>query len=66
MRKNAEAAERFQKKQPLKAVKGKYGEPVHWDDFSTLFVLMVQEEQRGVTRSEMEWYRALSRGVDGG
>lgn len=65
MRKNAEVAERFEKKQPLKAVKGKYGEPEHWDGFSTLFVLMVREDQRGVTRSEMEWYRALSRGVDG-
>jgi 5-methylcytosine-specific restriction endonuclease McrA len=60
MRKNAEAAGRVQKKQPLKVVKGKYGEPEHWDGLSILFVLMIRDDQPGVTRSEMEWCRALS------
>jgi hypothetical protein len=66
MRKSAEAVDEFQKKHPLRSVKGKYGEPQYWDGFSTLFVLMVRDDQRGVTRSEMEWYRALNRSLDGG
>jgi hypothetical protein len=61
MRKSAELAEEFRNKHPLRSVKGKYGEPQHWEGFSALFVLMIRDDRSGVTRSEMEWYRALSR-----
>jgi 5-methylcytosine-specific restriction endonuclease McrA len=59
IRKSAGAVDHFQKRQPLKKVKGKYGEPEHWDGFSVLFVLVIQDDKSGVTRSEMEWYEAL-------
>lgn len=59
VRKSAEPAAGFLKKYPLRPVKGKYGEPKNWDGLSTLFVLMVREDQSGVTRSESEWYQAL-------
>ena len=57
MRKSAEPADEFQKKHPLGPIKGKYGAPEHWDGLSTLFVLMLQDVRRRVTRSEMEWHR---------
>jgi hypothetical protein len=61
MRKSAEVVERFEQKHPLRRVKGKYGEPEHWDGLSVLFVLMIREDPSGVTRSEQEWFDALSR-----
>ena len=61
MRKNAEAVDGFQKKHPLRKVRGKYGEPKDWDGFAILFVLLVKDDRTGVTRSEMEWYEALTR-----
>lgn len=56
--------ERFEKKHPLRRVKGKYGEPEHWDGFSVLFALMVREDRSGATRSEMGWYEALTKEPD--
>jgi 5-methylcytosine-specific restriction endonuclease McrA len=60
MRKSADAVERFDKKQPPRRVKGKYGEPEHWDGLSVLFVLMIRDDKSGATRSEIEWYEALT------
>jgi len=33
MRKSAGSAEKFSSRLPLLPIKGKYGEPVHWDGF---------------------------------
>ncbi len=41
-RKNNVVAEEFQRAVPAHTVKGKYGEPQHWDGFSTLFVLLAK------------------------
>ena len=59
-RKSAESADTFSKRYPLRPVRGKYGEPEHWDGFTVLFVLMIRDDQSGVTRSEMGWYEALT------
>jgi hypothetical protein len=64
VRKNAEAADRFAKRSPLRLVHGKYGEPKHWDGLSTLFVALVRQDCSGVARSELEWCAALE-AVDG-
>jgi hypothetical protein len=53
------SADEFRKKHPLRRIRGKYGEPLHWDGLSTLFVLFVRQDATGVTRAEMEWYEAL-------
>jgi 5-methylcytosine-specific restriction endonuclease McrA len=51
----AEWNELFQKK----TVKGKYGEPQHWDGFSTLFAILAQRDPIELTVSEKEWLKAL-------
>jgi 5-methylcytosine-specific restriction endonuclease McrA len=46
---------RFRKK----PVKGKYGEPQHWDGFSTLFVILAERDPASLTASEKEWRKVL-------
>jgi 5-methylcytosine-specific restriction endonuclease McrA len=60
VRKNSEPAAEFLKKNPLRPIKGKYGEPEHWDGLSTLFALMLHQDRTGVTRAELDWYKALT------
>jgi len=57
-RKNNIVVEDFQRAVPALAVKGKYGEPKHWDGFSTLFVLLARG-QKDLTASEKGWLGAL-------
>ncbi len=53
-RKNAGAP-----KEPRRIVKGKYGEPRSWDGFSTLFVLMLEQDSRDASKAEIDWHRAF-------
>jgi 5-methylcytosine-specific restriction endonuclease McrA len=42
-----------------KPIKGKYGEPQHWDGLSALFVLLAERDPKGLTASEKEWLKVL-------
>jgi hypothetical protein len=59
MRKNDALAESFSLKSPLRQVRGKYGEPVQWDGFSTLFVVLAAQAPQFATQTEREWVAAL-------
>jgi 5-methylcytosine-specific restriction endonuclease McrA len=59
-RKNNTRVEAFEQAVPQRKVKGKYGEPQHWDGFSALFVLLGQGRE-DLTASEKGWLRALDR-----
>jgi 5-methylcytosine-specific restriction endonuclease McrA len=43
-----------------KPVKGKYGEPQHWDGFSHLFVLLATRNESALTSGERQWLKVLS------
>lgn len=58
-RKGAMTKDEFNKKYPLRPIKRKYGEPEHWDGFSTLFVVLGEEHLSDLTRNERAWYTAL-------
>jgi hypothetical protein len=58
-RKNAALADDFSKRLPRHRVKGRYGEPEHWDGLSSLFVLLVQQAPQGASQSELDWLRAF-------
>jgi 5-methylcytosine-specific restriction endonuclease McrA len=58
-RKNNVIAKEFERAIPQRAVKGKYGEPEHWDGFSTLFVLL-SRGRHDVSASEKGWLAGLS------
>jgi 5-methylcytosine-specific restriction endonuclease McrA len=49
----------FQAKLQRHNVKGKYGEPEHWDGLSTLFMVLIEGNRRMVTSTERDWLRAL-------
>jgi 5-methylcytosine-specific restriction endonuclease McrA len=57
-RKNKASVDEFKRAVPSRPVKGKRGEPIHWDGFSTLFVLLA-ENHADLTRTERQWLAAL-------
>jgi 5-methylcytosine-specific restriction endonuclease McrA len=57
-RKNNTPREEFQRAVPARAVKGKYGEPVAWDGFSTIFTLLATD-RTALSASERGWLAAL-------
>jgi 5-methylcytosine-specific restriction endonuclease McrA len=59
IRKNNAKVDDFTAKSPHLAVKGKYGEPAHWDGLSSLFIVMAQSES-SLPASERGWLKALT------
>jgi hypothetical protein len=49
----------YHKRHPPEPVKGKYGEPIHWDGLSVLFILLAQRDESSLTATEKEWLKAL-------
>jgi hypothetical protein len=58
-RKNAGIASDFQKKWPGRSVKGRYGEPRHWDGLASLFVVLAADDP-ALAPGERAWQRALT------
>ena|SRR2546422_170718 len=58
-RKNATALNDFTSRSPRRSVVSRYGEPVAWDGFSTLFLVLARQMPAMVTPSEAEWLKAL-------
>jgi len=44
---------------PRRRVKSKYGEPLHWDGLSTLFMILAERDPKAVDSSDRAWLRAL-------
>jgi hypothetical protein len=53
----------FQAKLQRHNVKGKYGEPEHWDGLSTLFMILIEGNRRMASSTERDWLRALKGNV---
>jgi len=60
-RKNARVAEEFEKEKPGPSVKGKYGEPKHWDGFVAVFLVLSATDVGPLTASEKAWRLALEK-----
>jgi 5-methylcytosine-specific restriction endonuclease McrA len=58
-RKSDAGAEEFSKRHPLIPVKGKYGDPLDWDGFSTLFMILIAKNPGCATPTERAWLRVL-------
>ncbi len=58
----------WEKRPKRKPIKGKYGPPLHWDGFSTLFAILAQRDLLGLTAAETDWLKALnsSQGIQHG
>jgi hypothetical protein len=60
MRKNNSDAEKWEREHPIKPIKAKHGEPVNWDGFSNVFVLLARRYSDRLARSEKEWLKVLT------
>ena len=58
-RKNAAPLDRWNQRAMRKPVKGKYGEPQHWDGLSSFFVMLTERDATRLTAAEKGWLRAL-------
>ena len=59
-RKNNTPRKVFEALPKPKPIKGKYGEPLHWDGLSILFTVLAQRDQSDLTTSERQWLKALT------
>lgn len=60
VRKGALPPDEHLRRYPVKKVKGKHGEPTHWDGLSTLFVVLATENAAAVTATDKQWIAALT------
>jgi hypothetical protein len=58
-RKNNSGAAASECAHPVKAIKGKHGEPVDWDGFSSLFLFFAEKYDANLTESEKACVKAL-------
>jgi 5-methylcytosine-specific restriction endonuclease McrA len=59
-RKSAASMKEWGERPQRKPIKGKYGEPQHWDGLSALFVILAQRNRSGLTASERDWLSILA------
>ena len=59
-RKSSALLEKWTGREKRRPVKGKYGEPQHWDGLSLLFVVLAKRNLDALTSGEREWLVALS------
>jgi 5-methylcytosine-specific restriction endonuclease McrA len=57
-RKNSTLAEAYSKLAPGKRVRGRYGEPTHWDGFSSLFLVLAGQGAK-LNAGERQWLKEL-------
>jgi 5-methylcytosine-specific restriction endonuclease McrA len=60
VRKSAARLDEWGKRPQRKPIKGKYGEPQHWDGLTALFVVLAQRDRSGLTLSERDWLKVLT------
>lgn len=58
-RKSARSADEYLKVSDPWTVKGKHGEPEHWDGLASLFVLLARRAERPLTAAEKDWLHAF-------
>jgi hypothetical protein len=49
------------KRNPVKKVKGKHGEPLHWDGLASLFLLLTRDYPATMTATDRAWAAALAK-----
>jgi len=59
-RKSAKSVETWEEREKRTPIKGKYGEPQHWDGLSSVFAMLAERNSEKLTAGEKEWLKALS------
>jgi 5-methylcytosine-specific restriction endonuclease McrA len=58
--KSAGTVESHRTKHPHKPIRGKHGEPQHWDGLSALFAVLAERDPSLLTSSERDWLKVLA------
>jgi hypothetical protein len=59
VRKSSAPLDKWNRREKRSPVKGKYGEPQHWDGLSLLFITLAKRNPSALTAGEREWLKAL-------
>ena len=59
VRKGSRTAGDHLRRNPLKRVKGKHGEPTYWDGLSSVFLVLLDADPVTATGAEKQWAAAL-------
>ncbi|MBV9265053.1 MAG: HNH endonuclease [Acidobacteriaceae bacterium] len=59
VRKNDAAVQKWEQREKRSPIKGKYGEPTHWDGLTSLFILIAERNPSLLTDTERDWLSAL-------
>ncbi len=59
-RKNSAPLDAWNQREKRSPIKGKYGEPQHWDGLSTVFIALAESYPTHLTPGEKGWLRALT------
>ncbi|SRR5579875_280325 len=62
-RKSNASMKKWGERPQRKPIKGKYGEPQHWDGLSALFVVLAEQDVSTLSASERGWLKALRKGA---
>jgi hypothetical protein len=58
-RKSSTPLGQFEKRPRRKPIKGKYGEPQHWDGLTSLFLTLAKRHQDALTAEDRSWVNAI-------
>jgi 5-methylcytosine-specific restriction endonuclease McrA len=58
-RKSSAPLDKWNQREKRSPIKGKYGEPQHWDGLSSVFVVLAKRNPSALTSGEREWLKAL-------
>jgi len=64
VRKSARAKEEYLAENPGKRVKGKYGEPQHWDGMASVFVVLARQAPDRLTLNERAWLQEIEKHLE--
>jgi hypothetical protein len=59
-RKSSAGLRDWERRKKRTAIKGKYGEPQHWDGLTSLFVVLASRNNVGLTATERRWLKAIT------
>jgi 5-methylcytosine-specific restriction endonuclease McrA len=58
-RKSSASLDKWNQREKRSPIKGKYGEPQHWDGLTSVFVTLAARNLAKLTNGEREWLKAL-------
>jgi len=58
-RKSSASLDKWNQREKRSPIKGKYGEPQHWDGLTSVFVMLAERNPAKLTAGEREWLKAF-------